>query len=308
MQLKFYFIYLTVFVNVMAFTLVFPLLPLYAKAFNTTSFQIGLLAASFGLAQLFFSPLWGMISDRIGRKPTILIGVAGLALGFLMFGFANSLQSLFIARFLQGIFSGAALPSARAYVADLTNKNERVKAMGRVGAAMALGVIVGPFIGTVLAETSLSFPFFVSAGVAASQQAAGLITSENSYVFAFLGTVFGIAHAHGGVSENQELTITTPAPGSESATITVNGVTIAATTDSGAATFHVTESWLHYIDATHANIIAMNDGAINRTLSAANVAGFDFTIAQDIDLDQDQISDNHIIVYFFAADIFPKGV
>ena len=89
--------------------------------------------------------------------------------------------------------------------------------------------------------------------------------------------------------------------------ITVNGVSIGTATDAGAATFQVTESWLHYIDSTHANIISMENGVIETTLSAANVAGFDFTTAQDIDLDQDAIASNHIVVYFFAADIFPKG-
>lgn len=90
-------------------------------------------------------------------------------------------------------------------------------------------------------------------------------------------------------------------------TVTVNGVTIADTTDGGGATFQVSEAWLHYIDSTHANIISMDGGAIDTTLSDNNVAGFDFTVAQDIDIDQDAAANNHIIVYFFAADIFPQG-
>ncbi|MEX2008441.1 MAG: MFS transporter [Candidatus Spechtbacterales bacterium] len=162
MQLRFYFIYLTVFLNVMAFTLVFPLLPAYAKTFDASALQIGLLAGSFGLAQLFFAPIWGRISDRIGRKPTILMGVAGLGVGFVLFGLAGSLSMLFVARFLQGIFSGASLPSARAYVADLTDKTERVRAMGRIGASLALGVIMGPFIGGILASAGLPLPFGMS--------------------------------------------------------------------------------------------------------------------------------------------------
>jgi hypothetical protein len=87
----------------------------------------------------------------------------------------------------------------------------------------------------------------------------------------------------------------------------LNGVTIAATTDSGAATLQVTEAWLHYLDATHANIIAMAGGVLDTTISAVNVAGFDWANPQNITISQNQIGNNHIIVYFLAADIFPVG-
>jgi hypothetical protein len=88
----------------------------------------------------------------------------------------------------------------------------------------------------------------------------------------------------------------------------VNGVTIAATTDGGAATLQVTEAWLHYIDATHANIISMAGGTLNTTISATNVAGFDWANAQNITITQDAQVGNHIVVYFVAGDVFPKGV
>jgi hypothetical protein len=89
-------------------------------------------------------------------------------------------------------------------------------------------------------------------------------------------------------------------------TDTVNGVTIASTTDGGGATFQVTEAWLHYVDATHANIISMAGGAINTTISAANVDGFNWAADQNIVVSQDAVLGNHIVVFFLAADIFPR--
>lgn len=158
MNIRFSFIYLTVFVNVMAFTMIFPLLPSYAQEFNASTTQIGMLAATFGFAQLFCSPLWGRVSDRIGRKPTIMMGISGLAVGFLLLAVASNLAALFVARLIQGMFSGAALPSARAYIADVTDKTQRVTYMGRIGASLALGVMMGPFIGGVLAESGILIP------------------------------------------------------------------------------------------------------------------------------------------------------
>ena len=161
----FFLIYLSVFVSVVAFSMVFPLLPVYAKHFQASNVTIGLLAASFALAQLLFSPFWGILSDRFGRKPIILIGLFGLSLSFLVFAFAANLATLFISRFIQGFFSGATMPSARAYVADLTTKEERIKAMGQIGAALSLGIILGPAIGGFLAQESLVFPFLAASSV-----------------------------------------------------------------------------------------------------------------------------------------------
>lgn len=164
---NFFLIYLAVFVSVVAFSMVFPLLPLYAKHFAASNITIGLLAASFAFAQLLFSPFWGILSDRFGRKPIILLGLFGLSLSFLVFAFAANLAALFLFRFIQGVFSGATMPSARAYVADVTSKEERVKAMGRIGASLALGVILGPAIGGLLAQSSMVLPFFAAALIAA---------------------------------------------------------------------------------------------------------------------------------------------
>lgn len=91
-------------------------------------------------------------------------------------------------------------------------------------------------------------------------------------------------------------------------TMTLNGVTIAATTDVGLATVQLNEAWLHYIDGTHANLISMSGGVLDTTLSITNLAGFAWTTAQDVSLAQSSASGNHIIVFFLAVDIFPKGV
>ena len=163
---NFFLIYLSAFVGVIAFSMIFPLLPIYAKQFAASSASIGMLAASFALAQLLSSPFWGVLSDRFGRRPIILIGLLGLALSFLVFAFAANLAALFISRFVQGLFSGAVMPSSRAYIADITSREDRVKSMGRIGGTVALGVILGPAIGGFLAQGSLVLPFFAAAAVA----------------------------------------------------------------------------------------------------------------------------------------------
>ncbi len=159
-------LYTMVFVNIVAFSLVFPLLPLYAKLYHASDFTIGLLGASFAFTQLLFAPLWGAFSDKYGRKPIIAVGLLGAAASFLLFGLAGNLATLFISRLLQGIFSGASIPAARAFVADITEPKERIREMGRIGASLASGVILGPVIGGMLAEKNLAFPFFGAALVA----------------------------------------------------------------------------------------------------------------------------------------------
>jgi len=159
-------LYLAAFISIMSFSMVFPLLPMYAKTFAASTLVIGLLAASFSLAQLFFSPFWGKISDRFGRKPILALGLLGMSVSFFFFGLAENLPIFFILRFLQGIFAGAIFPSTRAYIADCTTKEDRAKHLGRVGAAMALGAVFGPAIGGILAHEHISLPFFVAALIA----------------------------------------------------------------------------------------------------------------------------------------------
>lgn len=161
-----FFIYLTTFVTIIGFGMVFPLLPYYVKHFNASASTVGLLAASFAIAQFFLSPIWGRLSDRFGRKPIIAVAVFGLSVSFLIFALANSLTWLFIGRILQGIFAAASLPATAAYVSDVTTKDQRIKGMGILGASFSAGFIFGPAMGGILAGIHFSFPFFVAAGIA----------------------------------------------------------------------------------------------------------------------------------------------
>lgn len=162
-----FFIYLTIFVNILGFGMIFPLLPFYAQHFNASETTIGFLAASFAIAQFFLSPIWGRLSDRFGRKPIIGVALLGLSVSFLIFGLSDNLTWLFISRVLQGTFSAAALPVAQAYISDVTSKDERIRGMGNLGASLAAGFIFGPGIGGILSGIHLSFPFFVASVLAA---------------------------------------------------------------------------------------------------------------------------------------------
>lgn len=165
-QSKFVFLYVTVFISAAAFSMVFPLLPAFAKELHASDVEIGFIASSFALAQLFFSPLWGVLSDKVGRKRVMSIGIVGLAASFFLFGVTTHIPLLIVGRFLQGMFSAALMPTARAYAADISLKEERVNIMGRVSGFIALGVISGPALAGLLGEYNISLPFFGASFVA----------------------------------------------------------------------------------------------------------------------------------------------
>lgn len=144
-------IFITVFIDLLGFGLVLPLLPLYAERFGATPFIVTSLSASYSFMQFLFVPLWGRLSDRIGRRPVLLVSIAGTSAAYLCMGLAGSLAALFAARILSGI-AGANLSAAQAYIADVTRPEDRAKGMGLVGAAFGLGFIFGPFLGGILAE------------------------------------------------------------------------------------------------------------------------------------------------------------
>ncbi|MBI2405483.1 MFS transporter [Candidatus Microgenomates bacterium] len=163
-----FFLYLTVFINMVGFGMVFPLLPFYAQAFNATPLQIGLLAASFSIVQFFTSPILGRISDKVGRKPVLIWGLLGGTISMGIMGLAQSLPLLFLARALHGAVSAAVLPAGRAYIADVTSPKDRVAGMGRVGASFALGFLFGPAFGSFLVGFGgIHIPFFVAAIISA---------------------------------------------------------------------------------------------------------------------------------------------
>jgi multidrug resistance protein len=172
-------IFVTVFIDLLGFGIIIPLLPFYAESFGASAFTIGLLATSFSLMQFLFSPIWGRWSDRIGRKPIILVGLMGSCLSYLGLALASSLAFLFLARIVGGI-AGANIPTAQAYIADVTTPENRAKGMGMVGAAFGLGFIFGPAIGGILTRFGPQTPmWFASALCLANFIAAWFLLPES---------------------------------------------------------------------------------------------------------------------------------
>jgi len=164
-------VFVTVFIDLLGFGIIIPLLPFYAETFGASAFTVGLLATSFSLMQFIFAPIWGRLSDRVGRRPIILLGLLGSCLSYLGFGMASTLASLFAARIFAGI-AGANIPTAQAVVADLTTPENRAKGMGLVGAAFGLGFIFGPAIGGFLSRYGYSVPAFFASGLSLANFAA----------------------------------------------------------------------------------------------------------------------------------------
>ena len=157
-------IFVTVFIDLLGFGIIIPLLPFYAESFGASALAIGLLGTSFSLMQFLFSPIWGRWSDRIGRKPIILVGLLGSCLSYVTLALANTLVLLFIARIVGGI-AGANIPTAQAYIADITTPENRARGMGLVGAAFGLGFIFGPALGGLLSRFSPETPMWCAAAL-----------------------------------------------------------------------------------------------------------------------------------------------
>jgi MFS transporter, DHA1 family, tetracycline resistance protein len=139
-------IFFTIFINMVGFGVVIPVLPFYASHFGASPLQIGWLFGIFSLAQFLFAPLFGQLSDRFGRRPVLILSTLGTAAGFFVMGFGQTLTMLFVGRVIDGI-SGGSIGTAQAYVADITGPEDRSRAMGLIGAAFGLGFIFGPAIG-----------------------------------------------------------------------------------------------------------------------------------------------------------------
>jgi DHA1 family tetracycline resistance protein-like MFS transporter len=159
-------IFLTIFVNLVGFGIIIPLLPFYAETFAASPLQIGLLFAIFSLAQLVAAPVLGDLSDRYGRRPVLILSLAGTVVSFAMLALAQSLSMLFLARLVDGL-SGGNISTARAYVADITPPHERSRAYGVLGAAFGLGFICGPAMSAVLAQISYTAPIWAAAALTA---------------------------------------------------------------------------------------------------------------------------------------------
>ena len=157
-------IFLIVFIDLLGFGLILPLLPFYAKSFGANELTIGLLLASYSLMQFIGAPVLGRLSDRYGRRPILLISQLGTFVGFIMLGFANGLGMLFASRIVDGV-SGGNISTAQAYIADISDEKNRAKNFGLIGAAFGLGFIMGPAIGGFLSEFGYQVPAFAAAGL-----------------------------------------------------------------------------------------------------------------------------------------------
>ena len=185
------------FVVMLGYGIIIPIFPFFIESMGAGGMELGLLAASYAVMRLIFGPIWGSISDRVGRKPILLIGILGYVITMIWFGLATQLWMLFAARILAGILSSATTPTTMAYIGDSTPEDERGGGMGMLGASGGLGTIFGPVMGGFLATDSLSLPFFVAAGLAflalilaiiflPESHPGGKITAEGSKVEAII--------------------------------------------------------------------------------------------------------------------------
>jgi len=162
-------LFLIVFIDLVGFGIVIPLLPFYGEHFQAGPFVVALMMASYSLGQFIAAPIWGKLSDKVGRRPVLIISLCGAVICYIGLGFASTLWMLFAARIFGGLMAGN-IATAFAYIADITTPENRAKGMGMVGAAFGLGFIAGPAIGGILAGSDpltadYQTPAFAAAGL-----------------------------------------------------------------------------------------------------------------------------------------------
>jgi DHA1 family tetracycline resistance protein-like MFS transporter len=160
-------IFITILIDAIGWSMIVPVLPLYAEGFGTSELVIGLLLSAYPIMQFVFAPILGRLSDRVGRRPVLLVSLIGTAAGFGIMGLAPTLLWLFVGRVIDGI-TGGNISVAQAYIADVTPPEQRSRGMGLVGGAFGLGYIFGPAIGGIMSPISLAAPFYFAAGLAAA--------------------------------------------------------------------------------------------------------------------------------------------
>ncbi|GIV16395.1 MAG: tetracycline resistance MFS efflux pump [Armatimonadota bacterium] len=157
----------TIFLDLLGFGLIIPQLQYYADAFHATPAFIGMIQAIYSLMQFLFAPFWGRLSDKVGRRPVLLVSIAGSAVSYVLFALARDAQMIFFSRLLAGI-TAANLSTAQAYISDITPPQERTRAMGLIGAAFGVGFILGPAVGGVLGAWGGNFAIGMGGAVLAA--------------------------------------------------------------------------------------------------------------------------------------------
>ena len=157
-------IFLIIFINMLGFGLILPLLPYYAESFGASDTVIGLLVAIYAAGQFFGAPILGRLSDHYGRRPILLLSIFGTLVGFIILGLANALWLLFLSRVIDGL-TGGNISVARAYISDVTTNEDRAKGLGVIGAGFGLGFIIGPATGGILSQWGFALPAYVAAGL-----------------------------------------------------------------------------------------------------------------------------------------------
>ncbi len=187
----FWIIFTIVFIDLLGFGIVFPLLPLYARSYHLNEFQVGLILGIYSLMQFLFAPILGRLSDKIGRRPVLIVSLLGTSLSFFMLAWSKSFIWFLVARAVDGI-AGSNLATAQAYIADISPKEQRTRNLGMwIGAAFGLGFAFGPFIGgalnllgqAIVPSFALGFPFFAAGLLALANTLAAFFILPESLTF-----------------------------------------------------------------------------------------------------------------------------
>jgi MFS family permease len=170
----------SMFIFTLGFGIVIPVFGYFTKSMGASALDVGLLMATMSAMQFLFAPAWGRVSDRYGRKPVMFIGLFGFSASFIIAGLSTQIWMLFVSQVIGGVLSAGIFPAVMAYVSDVSSHSDRGRLMGFMGAAMGMGIIIGPAISSALTIWGLTAPFFASAGLALVTLAFGLVLLPES--------------------------------------------------------------------------------------------------------------------------------